>query len=318
MPEALPSIVSVSLNTAIDRILEVPNLQIGGHVRGHLVSIQPAGKAVNVARILGLLGTPCILTGFIGEGDRPRFERSFAKTPVRIELFEAAGHTRENITLIDPARGQETHVRDVGFPLTDDDVERLSRKLHILSTKGAYVHFGGSLPPKFRPAALRMLLDLGRRRGAYVSVDTSGAGLEAVRKADDLWLLKPNRLELAELTGLKVDSEEQLFAAAEALRRRVEEVIVTVGADGAYLFVREGAWRARPQVDPHSIVKTVGCGDALLAGFLKSHAEGLEPADCLRQAVATGTAAAFQQCAGVVAPKDVKAVYRSVLVDRVR
>jgi len=318
MADEAPSLVTVSLNTAVDRVLEVPGLAIGGHERGHLVSIQPAGKAVNVARLLGTLGLRTILTGFVGEGDRPRFERSFAKSPVRIELFEGSGPTRENITLIDPARGVETHVRDVGFPVTAEDVERIAKKLAILATKGAYVLFGGSLPPGLEAEAFLSLIETCARRGALVAVDTSGEGLEAVRKAEDLWLLKPNRAERAELTGREVASEADVVAAAADLRRRAEQVIVTAGADGAHLFTREGAWRARPEIDPGRVVKTVGCGDALLAGYVKAHAEGLAPEECLRWGVATGTAAAMQASAGVVAVRDVRTVYRKVVVEAVK
>ncbi len=318
MADEPPSIIAVSLNTAVDRVLEVPNLVIGGHERGHLVSIQPAGKAVNVARLLGILGVRTILTGFVGEGDRPRFERSFAKSPVRIELFEGSGHTRENITLIDPAHGLETHVRDVGFPLSAEDLEHIAKKLAILATKGAYVLFGGSLPPGMTADAFRALLATCSKRGALVAVDTSGEGLAATRKAEDLWLVKPNRLELGELTGREVKSEADVLAAAAALRKRVEQVIVTSGAEGAHLFTRQGAWRARPEVDPKSIVKTVGCGDALLAGYVKAHAEGLAPEECLRWGVATGTAAAFQASAGVVTVRDVRAVYRKVAVEAIK
>lgn len=232
MADEPANIIAVSLNTAVDRILEVPNLAIGGHERGRLVSIQPAGKAVNVARLLGILGVRCILTGFVGEGDRGRFERSFAKSLVRLELFEGSGPTRENITLIDPERGVETHVRDVGFALSAEDVERVSKKLGILATKGSYVLFGGSLPPGLEARAFRSLLAVGCKRGAYVAVDTSGEGLEATRCAADLWLVKPNRQELAELTGREVRSDADVAAAAEALRGRVEQVIVTSGAEG--------------------------------------------------------------------------------------
>lgn len=66
------------------------------------------------------------------------------------------------------------------------------------------------------------------------------------------------------------------------------------------------------------MVKTVGCGDALLAGYVKAHAEGLGAAECLRWGVATGTAAAFQTCAGVVEPRDVRAVHQKVAMEQVK
>jgi 1-phosphofructokinase family hexose kinase len=312
MPEHSPTIVAVALNPAFDRTLQVPDLAIGGHQRGRLVSIQPAGKAVNAARLLAALGTPCILTGFVGEADRDRFQRSFDKTPVRVEMFEVQGMTRENITLIDPKHGVETHIRDVGCPPTEEDIERLTRKLGILATKGSYVLFAGSLPPEMTADAFAGMIKVCREKGAYVAVDSSGPALEALKRLRGLWLVKPNREELAEMVGRPIQSEQDIPPAAQALRKRIDNVIVTLGADGAYLFSREGAWRARPHVEAQAIVKTVGSGDALLAGFVHGHAAKKRPPECLRLGVACGTAACFQLLAGQVNPYDVKACQENV------
>jgi len=312
MAKRTPTIVAVALNPALDRILQVPNLEIGSHLRGKLVSIQPAGKAVNVARLLGALGTPCILTGFVGEADRDRFKRSFDETPVRVEMFEGRGITRENITLVDPERGVETHVRDVGFPVAPEDLERLRKKLAILAGKGSYVLFAGSLPPGMTADDFAVLLEACAEKGAYVAVDSSGPGLEALRGATNLWLVKPNRQELAEIAGREAVEEADIRATAESLRKRIEQVIVTLGPDGAYLFCREGAWRATPHIDPAAVVKTVGSGDALLAGFVQGHVTGKGPAECLRLGVACGTASTLQMRAGLVNPYDVKACLENV------
>jgi 1-phosphofructokinase len=184
MPEELPPIISVSLNTAVDRTLEVPDLEIGGHVRGRLISVQPAGKAVNIARLLGILDTPCVLTGFVGQGDRDRFARSFKKTSVRVEMFEGHGPTRENITLIDPNRGVETHIRDVGFTLTEDDLGRMKKKLGILAGRSGYVVFAGSLPPGMEADAFARLvrsIPAGRGWRRFAAAATSGWSNRTVR-----------------------------------------------------------------------------------------------------------------------------------------
>jgi len=347
MADPLPTIIAVALNPAFDRTIEVPDLAIGGHLRGRLVAVQPAGKAVNVARLLGSLGTPCVLTGFVGEGDGPRFVRSFENAPVRVDLLEVAGRTRENITLVDPARGQETHIRDAGFPVTPRDLAHLVDALAGLTRPGAIVIFSGSLPPGMDAAGFADLLAMCRDKGSRVAVDTSGPGLGAVRRLATaagpspggehvLWLIKPNREELAELAGRPVTSDDDVRAAAEPLRGRISEIAVTLGRDGAYLFSREGIWRARltltspsldhhapdggryrPAVDPARIVKTVGSGDAFLAGFIKARAEGRGPADCLRLAVACGTASTFQLRAGQVDPDDFAACVAAVDVTQV-
>jgi 1-phosphofructokinase len=310
--EGLPAVVCVSLNASWDRTIEVPGLELGTHRRGRTVARQAAGKAVNVARLLDTLGTPCVLTGFVGRGDREPFAETFEGTAVRIELFEVRGPTRENVTLVDSANGRETHVRDEGTPPAAEDLERLDRKLGILASARSTVIFAGSLPPEVDAAAFGRLLDTCRRARARLAVDSSGDALAAVREDRRLWLVKPNRAELAEIVGRPVESDDDLRRAAEELRGHVDEVVVTAGADGAMLFTAEGVWRARPGFNPAEVVNTVGCGDALLAGYVRARAADDPPPEALRWGVAAGTAAVRRVAAGEVDPEDVRAIRERV------
>ena len=122
-------------------------------------------------------------------------------------------------------------------------------------------------------------------------------------------MVKPNRQELAQMTGQPAETDDQIRSVAESLRKRIELVVVTLGSEGAYLFSRSAAWRAKARVDPSEIVNTVGCGDALLAGFVRAHASGVPPEECLRRGVATGTAKALRVRAGEVDPDDVRSCY---------
>jgi len=315
MTRDTPTIVCVALNPCWDRTLEVAGLEVGKHQRGRLLSLQAAGKAVNVARLLDALGTPSVLTGFVGADDRDRFAASFGKGSVRLELFEAEGRTRENVTLVDPERSVDTHVRDAGVPLGEEDLARLTKKLRILAGKETYVLFTGSLTPGMEADTFAGLLKACCEQGARVAVDSSGPGLEAVRNVKDLWLVKPNREELADLAGAAVDTDEAVRDAAERLRKRIDEVAVTLGPEGAMLFARDGAWRAQPHLDTDAVINTVGAGDAFLAGYVHHHARHEPPKACLRYAVACGTAATLQVRAGQINPYDVDAALEHVDVE---
>ena len=51
-------IVTVTLNTTVDRVLAVPGFRVGVHAQAELRQLQPSGKGVNVARGLARLGVP--------------------------------------------------------------------------------------------------------------------------------------------------------------------------------------------------------------------------------------------------------------------
>ena len=56
-------IITVTLNTAIDKTLSVPNFRLGRRHRTVEQTTMPGGKGVNVARVLKTLGAPVIATG---------------------------------------------------------------------------------------------------------------------------------------------------------------------------------------------------------------------------------------------------------------
>jgi 1-phosphofructokinase len=67
-------------------------------------------------------------------------------------------------------------------------------------------------------------------------------------------------------------------------------VLATLGSKGAVLATPAGSWFAAHA--PITARSTVGAGDSSLAGYLLAHSRGGTAPDCLRQAVAYGTAAA--------------------------
>jgi 1-phosphofructokinase family hexose kinase len=311
-----PEIICVALNPAVDRTLEVHGLELGQHARGRLVSRQPAGKAVNVARVLGHLGRPCILTGFVGEAEQAWFEQSFRGTNVRPQLFSIAQPTRENVTLVDPDNGRETHIRDEGSEVSDDDQARLMKELRILARPETWMVFAGSLPRGLGVSEFRQLIEAVTEQGARVVLDSSEGALGVVGRAP-LWLMKPNREELAQLSGAPSGTAEEIVAAAARLGDAVEQCLVSAGPDGCYLQAGGAVIHAWMKRMPGRVTNTVGCGDALLAGFLNARAAGGDDEACVRAAVATGTSASFQLRAGEVDPAECHRLAARVTVERI-
>ena len=72
----IDTIVTVTLNPTIDRIIEVPGLHVGGHLPGRLRSRLPAGKAVNASRALSTLGVASTAAGWVGQETADLFEQA--------------------------------------------------------------------------------------------------------------------------------------------------------------------------------------------------------------------------------------------------
>ena len=137
MPD-VEKIVTVNLNTAIDRVLEVERLEIGGHQAARRISRSPAGKAINVSRALALMNVSSIATGFVGQDELGQFDRFLESSRpghVVSQLLAVAGATRENITVIDRLNRSDTHFREPGYELAAIDVDRIRRKVRLLAAR---------------------------------------------------------------------------------------------------------------------------------------------------------------------------------------
>lgn len=306
MSEPTARIISVTLNPAIDFIYEVPGLRLGAHLQGRLRARIPAGKGINVARALGLLGTSCVAVGFIGEDERLLFHDTLSRRNIAPRFIPVAGHTRANITLIDPEARSETHVRDAGFHVTTQDLMRMRKLLADLARPGDVVCFAGSLPEGMTADQLSELVKACCDAGCRVGVDTGGAVLAKLR-GECVWFAKPNRHEVAEMVGKVLDKEADLIRVGTELHSHVSELLLSMGANGAMLFADNKPIKGRVQ-SPISVVSTVGCGDALVAGYFSARVTGKSPREALPLAIGVATASAMSEMPAEFDPAEARRV----------
>ena len=87
--------------------------------------------------------------------------------------------------------------------------------------------------------------------------------------------LKPNRLEAELLSGVKIESREDLDKAADALMKMgLHRMFISLGADGVYAAM--GDKRAILPNLPGHMVNTTGCGDAFMAAIVWAYLEGMD------------------------------------------
>ena len=125
-------------------------------------------------------------------------------------------------------------------------------------------------------------------------MDTSGDLLERNLEAiPDM--IKPNDDEIAMLTGKEKLSEEELIEEACKLHQKgITYTVISLGKRGSLTVCHDGIFRARvPQFKP---VNTVGCGDAMTAGYAIGIAKKMSGEDTVRLASAISSASSM--CAG--------------------
>jgi 1-phosphofructokinase len=275
-------VVTVTLNSAIDRTVSIANFTAGAVNRVETVHSSAGGKGVNVAARLAESGLRVAVTGFLGRENPALFEDLFALRAIADRFIRIPGQTRVGIKVVDPELGQTTDINFPGSQVSLDHIAALSKEISLLDAS-VFV-LAGSLPPGVEPTYYRDLTAKLRQRGARVVLDASGEALRLALEARP-HLIKPNADELGEMLGRKLDDEAAIITAArELVATGIEMVVVSMGSAGAcFVTAKETVIARPPQVEVRS---TVGAGDAMVAGLVAAHSQELPLADAARMATA--------------------------------
>ena len=129
-------IVTVTLNTAIDKTLSVPNFRLGRRHRTVEQTTMPGGKGVNVARVLKTLGAPVIATASRAARPARASSTSSRSSPCSRDFVRIGEESRTNTAVIDPTTGEQTEINERGPKVSPHEVELFVDKLLYLA-KGA-------------------------------------------------------------------------------------------------------------------------------------------------------------------------------------
>ena len=208
--------------------------------------------------------------------------------------------------------GVTTKINEPGPVLSEEQQEALIGLLLERARGASWVVLAGSLPPGVPGRFLRHRhpaapVARGRHGGPpLIAVDSSGAPLAAAasgrrRLPGNRTSSSPTPRNWRNWLPQPASPRRQPPTNWKRIRRQPQQppppsssgvgaVLATLGSKGAVLVTADGAWLATHP--PVTAVSTVGAGDSSLAGYLLAHGQGAAPADCLRQAVAHGAAAA--------------------------
>ncbi|HME68835.1 MAG TPA: PfkB family carbohydrate kinase, partial [Myxococcota bacterium] len=290
-------ILTVTANAAIDRTLCVEELSPGCLHSAASDHVQAGGKGVNVARVLHAFGVPVHALVLVGGEAGDWIVKDLERAQIPCSAVRASGESRTCLALLETKSGRATQVHGAGVTADAAVARDLIAHTAELARSAGWVALCGSLAQGLPAESAGALVRAARGAGARVAVDTSGGALRSAGSQGPE-LLRVNRDELAGVLGV---ARHQVPAPPYPT---LGPIAMGVISDGAFPIeawcLGGGRWQVAP---PHVSAKnTVGCGDAMLAGLLKTLSEG-RPFDVALLA-ATGLAAAQAESryAGVVDP----------------
>ncbi|MBN1974396.1 MAG: hypothetical protein JW787_12205 [Sedimentisphaerales bacterium] len=290
-----PSIITVGLAPAWDITCIGRNIEWGKHQNIDQQSILPAGKALNISRALSWIGQPSKAAGLWGADDFDKM-LSFSRASwplITIEMTVVHGETRKNITIVDTAQKREMHLRNKTEFISSKVLRQLKSDLGKIVKMGNICVFAGAMPEGEKLGIVLDIMKSCHNAGAKIVLDTSGHALKTIIETGLVWLIKPNVSELCKLFNIEnEDNPAFLIENGKKLLSKAENILISRGKNGAIFLNNQGIWQSKA-IENRDIIGTVGCGDYLLAGFLKGWNDTKREDCALSTAIKLATAKAW-------------------------
>jgi 1-phosphofructokinase/tagatose 6-phosphate kinase len=292
-------ITTVTMNTAMDRALVVPNFLVGRRHRASSGVTLPGGKGITIARALKQLGSPVIATGMAGGLTGSNIVERLTDEGILNDLVRIAEPSRTSTAVIDPVSGVHTEINEYGPRVAAHEVDLLIEKLRYLSRASRCIVLAGSLPRDVdQDVYQRILRGLQAQRVFTVltqpdDTDTLRMGLQG----EPTFTVIDQR-EAEDLAGNEFTNDADFLIAIDEMARMGGQSIVVLHATGCIGRIKQGkvvSWHSA-EFDPVEAVSQLGFNDCFVAGAL--HATFTDRPLEERYTLALGTALANQRSLG--------------------
>ena len=280
-------ILAICPNPSIDCTIELDSLNVGMLNKIDSKVETYSGKALNVAVGVARLGEKSFATGFMFENHGRMFEHVLDKEGVKHQFIYNKGNARVNYKIIDK-RSMLTEINDRGETVVRENQLELINLVERVAPECEIAVMSGSLPKgvseDFYGEVLKVI-----PKNIKVIVDTEKNNMLSAIGSREIFMAKPNLRELESFAGeTVVDLKDMLRAACKYIDKGVQNVLVSLGADGAILTDGKESYFCKSA--SVAVNSTVGAGDSMVAAACVGLLKGVPMHELLKMSVAAGTA----------------------------
>lgn len=282
-------IVTVTMNPAIDKTVDIGTLIQGGLNRIKRVEYDAGGKGINVSKTIRELGGSTVATGFLGGNNGKTIANVLEEKGIAGDFVWVEGETRTN-TKVFEENGSLTELNEPGPVILEEHITELLKKLEGYAKEDTLFVLSGSIPAGVDKDIYARIIRSVHEKGAKALLDADGELFQrALAAGPDM--IKPNRVELEEYAKLDYRASEAdiLKIAKSFMEQGVDTIAVSMGKSGAMFLL--GDYQVRCQglsVKTHS---TVGAGDAMVAALAYAWENGLTKEETVRMCMAVSAGA---------------------------
>lgn len=308
-------ICTVTLNASIDKAYRIAGrLEVGTVMRVLDCTDTAGGKGLNAARAVATCGERVVATGFVGGNNGRLLCELLERDGIPEDFVRVAAETRCCVNVLDENE-TSTEFLEPGREVRAEEFALMRERLLSIAAQASVVTIDGSVPRGVSADDYAGLVELVRGTGTPCILDTSGALLKCGVKAHPT-MVKPNADEIGQLLGRTVTSMGEVAeAAAELHEGGVEQVVVSLGGDGAIMACDDGVFRGlSPKID---VVNPVGSGDTMVGAFAVAMARGMPRPEQLRFAMGCASANCLSKYTGHFDMEDARRLSEGTRVERI-
>jgi len=309
-------IFTLTMNPCLDRYIYIDKLILDDTIRAKKVKDYPAGKGIDVSRVIKELDGISIAIAILGGETGDRIERMLDKEGVIYSSIRVENETRMNI-ILESDKGQY-RISMPGASIRKKKLNVVFEMLDALVRVGDIVVISGSLPKGIKPETYFEIIKLLKNKKSFVYFDSDGEKLKSGIKAGPD-VIKPNKYEFSRLIEKEVDESnlKTLVKDGREIIKRygLKEILLTLGSKGSLLITNEEAFFSSPLNVP--VNSAVGAGDSFLAAYVLKRSENKSVLEAFKWANAAGNAAVMTPGTELCRKNDVLDLLGKINVKRI-
>ena len=266
------------------------------------------GGAANVAANVASMGASCLLVGTVGDdgdGATIRQELVVARLDGR-HVVTVAGRPTTSKTRIIARSQQIVRIDDEVDALLDGpDLARLIKAAREALADADALLLEDYNKGALAPGLITAVMEVARRRGIPVVVDPKYRQFFEYAGAT---VFKPNRRELESALGAAVDLQNRNAMPEVLSRLKVDNLLVTLGAEGMLLVTKDGKSLRIPSI-AREVYDVSGAGDTVTAWLGTALAAGASLAEAAQLANYAAGVEVGKPGVATVTPEEVLAVH---------
>ncbi|MET0786018.1 MAG: ribokinase [Paenisporosarcina sp.] len=261
-------IISVVGSTNMDLVYRVPHIVKAGetlHSTQHELFF--GGKGANQAVTAGQLGASVFFIGNVGVDDYgAKVKQNLIDKGVNTEGVQEKGITGQAIIQVTDS-GENAIVLFPGsnFLVTPEQIQQSKGRIESSTVL--------LLQLEIPMTVVQSAVDIASQKEALIILNPAPAQELPETLLSKVSILTPNETELEILTGLKIESEEDLHRACTILLEKgVGAVVVTLGEKGSY-YMNKNEY-GRVCANDVKVIDTTGAGDAFNGALAVGYCQG--------------------------------------------